>query len=186
MKVKSLDISACTRSTNSKSKKTWWEWSEPKYRKWTTYCEYMHNSGLFVALKACLGWNDNIYNDLQLVQVGFIHIHGAQSGQDWRSQLWMIFDHRPGKPQLRKWHLSQEYPSCVPASYSLGCRSEVCQIINDMAANAAALPRISESMSHIWTQVLNIAQSVLIAKWDWRICSAGSVTKIFPGFSSDL
>ena len=52
-----------------------------------------------------------------------------------------------------------------------------------MPAKAAALPRISEPMSHILTQVLNIAQSVLIAKWDWRICSAGSVTKICAVFS---
>jgi len=52
-----------------------------------------------------------------------------------------------------------------------------------MPAKAVALPLISEPMSHILTQVLNIAKSVLIAKWDWRIYSAGSVTKKCPGFS---
>jgi len=52
-----------------------------------------------------------------------------------------------------------------------------------MPAKAADLPRISEPMSHILTQVLNIAWSVLIAKWDWRIWSVGSVKKICPGFS---
>jgi hypothetical protein len=59
----------------------------------------------------------------------------------------------------------------------------VCQNINDMPAKAAALPQISERMSHISTPGLNIAVSVLIAKWDWRIFSAGSVMKIYPGFS---
>jgi len=79
----------------------------------------------------------------------------------------MIFNHRPGKPWQQKLHLSQEYPSRVSASNSLGSRSEVCQNFNEMAAKAVALPRISESKSHIQTQVLNIAWSVFIAKWDW-------------------
>ena len=48
----------------------------------TTYCKYMRIGGLFVALEACLGWNDNIHNDSQLVKVGFIHIQEAHSGQD--------------------------------------------------------------------------------------------------------
>jgi len=38
--------------------------------------------GLFFAVEACLGWNDNIQNDSQLVKVGFIHIQEAHSGQD--------------------------------------------------------------------------------------------------------
>jgi len=40
---------------------------------------------------------------------------------------------------------------------SLGCGSEVSQHFNDMPAKAAALPPISQPMSHILTQVLNIA-----------------------------
>jgi len=36
-----------------------------------------------------------------------------------------------------------------------------------MPEKSADLPRISEPMSHILTQVLNITYSVLIAKWDW-------------------
>jgi len=38
--------------------------------------------GLFVALEAYLGWNDNIHHDSQLVKVGFVHIQEAHSGQD--------------------------------------------------------------------------------------------------------
>jgi hypothetical protein len=44
------------------------------------YCKYMPFGGLFVALEACLGWNDNIHNVSHLVKVGFIHIQEAQSG----------------------------------------------------------------------------------------------------------
>ena len=33
------------------------------------YCKYMRFSGLFVALEAYLGWNDNIHNNLQLVKL---------------------------------------------------------------------------------------------------------------------
>jgi len=63
LNVKCHDRSVCTGSTIIKSK-------------------YMCFSGLFVALQACLGWNDNIHNDSQLVKVGFIHIQEAHSGQD--------------------------------------------------------------------------------------------------------
>jgi len=121
LEVKCHDRSVCTGSTNSKSK-------------------YMGFGGLFVALEVSLCWNDTIHNDWQLVKVGFIHIQEAHSGKVRRSQLGMIFNHRPGKPQQRKRHLSQEYPSHVSASDSLGCGSEVCQNINDMPAKAADLP----------------------------------------------
>jgi len=63
LKVKCHDRSVCTGSTNSKSK-------------------YMHFGGVFVTLEACLGWNDNIQNDSQLVTVGFIHIQEAHSAQN--------------------------------------------------------------------------------------------------------
>jgi len=157
LKVKCHDRSVCTGSTSSKSKKTSWEWSKLKYTKCTMYCKDMRFGGLFVALEAYLDCNDNIHNDSQLVKVGFKHIQEAYSGRDWRSQMWMIFNHRPGKPQQQKRHLSQEYPSHVSASDSLGCWSEVCPKFNDMSAIAAALQWISEGMSHIFTQVLNIA-----------------------------
>jgi hypothetical protein len=42
----------------------------------------MRIGGLFVALEACLGWNDIIHNDSELVKVGFIHIQEANSGQE--------------------------------------------------------------------------------------------------------
>jgi len=181
--VKCLNRSVCTESTNSKSKKTSWEWSKLHYSKCITYCKYTRFSGLFVALEACLGWNGNIHNDSQLVKVGFIHIQETHSGKDWRSQLWIIFNYRPGKPQQWKRHLSQKYPSHVSASDSLECGSEVSQNFNEMPAKAAALPRISGPMSYILTQVLNIAKSGLIAKWERQISSARSVMKICPGFS---
>jgi hypothetical protein len=50
--------------------------------KCTTYCKYMRFGGLFVALEACPGWNDNIHNDSQLVKVGCIHIPEGDSGQE--------------------------------------------------------------------------------------------------------
>jgi hypothetical protein len=95
----------------------------------------------------------------------------------------MTFNHRPGKPRQCKLHSSQEFPSHVSASDSLGCRSEVCQNFNHVPSHAAAWPRICEPMPHSLRQVLKIAKSVLIAKWDWRICSAESATMLCPGFS---
>ena len=47
-----------TACTNSESKETWWEWSKLNYTKCTTYCKYMLFGGYFVALEACLHWND--------------------------------------------------------------------------------------------------------------------------------
>ena len=102
LKVKCLERSVCTGSTNSKSKETWWQWSKLKYTKCTTYCKYMHFGGLFVPIEAWLGWNDKINNDSQIVKVGFIHFEEADSGQDWWSQLWNIFNHRPRKPRWGK------------------------------------------------------------------------------------
>jgi len=47
----------CTASTESKSKKTWWEWCKLIYN--VQYgMEYMHIGGLFVTLEECLGRND--------------------------------------------------------------------------------------------------------------------------------
>jgi hypothetical protein len=42
----------------------------------------MHFGGLFFALGTCLGWNDNIRNDSQLVKVDFILVQDAHSRQD--------------------------------------------------------------------------------------------------------
>jgi len=47
--------------------------------------------------------------------------------------------------------------------------------LNQMAANAAALPGISQSVSHILTQLFNIAMTYFIAKLDCQICSARSI-----------
>jgi len=41
--------------------------------------------------------------------------------------------------------------------------------IDHMAAKAAALPRISEPVSHILTQLFNIAMTYFIAKLDCQI-----------------
>jgi len=57
LKVKCIDRSVCTASTDSKSTKTWWEWSKLQYK--VHYgLGYMRIGGLFVALEVCLGWND--------------------------------------------------------------------------------------------------------------------------------
>jgi len=151
--VKCLDWCVCTMSMNSKSKKTWWEWPKLKVH----YLLQVHALQWLI----CRSWGMHeietyIHNDLQLVLVGFIHIQEAHSEQDWRSQLCMIFNHRPEKPWQQKLHLSLEYPNRVSASDSLGCGSEVCQNLNNIPAQAATLPQISEPMSHILTQVLNI------------------------------
>jgi len=108
LKVKCLDRSVCTGSTHSKSKKTWWAWSKLQYTEWTTYCKYMCFGGWFVAIEACLGCNDIIHNDSQLVNVGLIHNQETHPGRDWWSQLWMIFNYRAGKPRHRKRLLRQE------------------------------------------------------------------------------
>jgi len=46
---------------------------------------------------------------------------------------------------------------------------------NKMAAKAAALPGISQSVSHIVTQLFNITMTYFIAKLDCQICSARSI-----------
>jgi hypothetical protein len=137
----------------------------------------MRIGGLFVALEACLGWNDNIHNDSQLVKVGFIHIQEAHSGQDWRSQFWMIFNHRPGKPRQWKGEFEPRIPEpCLSfrtlwdADLRCARTSMICQ----------QMLRLCHEYPDTGTQY---RLDCLYAKWDWRICSAGSVTKICPGFS---
>jgi len=59
LKVKCLDWlqSVCTASTDSKSKKTWWEWRKLTYKVHYTM-GYMCFGGVFVALEVYLGLND--------------------------------------------------------------------------------------------------------------------------------
>jgi len=47
--------------------------------------------------------------------------------------------------------------------------------LNQMGANAAALPGISQLVSHILTQLFNVATTYFIAKLDCQICSAPSI-----------
>ena len=47
--------------------------------------------------------------------------------------------------------------------------------LNQMAAKAAALPGVSQSVSHILTQLFNIAMTYFIARLDCQICSARSI-----------
>jgi len=58
---------------------------------------------------------------------------------------------------------SYNYLRRVWVSSTLWCRSEVCLTFSDMPAKAATLLQISEPMSHILTEVLNIAQTDFIA-----------------------
>jgi len=101
----------------------------------------------------------DIHNELQLAKVDLIEIQERHSGLDCRSQLCLNFnywpDHRPGHTQQCKVQLHHKYTSRVVVSETLGCRSEVCLNNYDIAAQAAALPQISEPMSHILTQKLN-------------------------------
>jgi hypothetical protein len=46
------------------------------------YCKYTCFGGMLGALEVYLGLKDIIHTDSQLVKVGFIHIHEADSGQD--------------------------------------------------------------------------------------------------------
>ena len=56
---------------------------------------------------------------------------------------------------------------------------------NQMAANAAALPGISQSVSHILTQLSNIAPTYVIAKLDYRICSARTIQTRLMTYGQD-
>jgi len=47
--------------------------------------------------------------------------------------------------------------------------------LNQIAAKAAALPGFSQSVSHILTQLVNIAMTYIIAKLDCQICSVRSI-----------
>jgi hypothetical protein len=118
------------------------------------------------------------------VSVGLLNIQKLI--MDWigRSQLSLNINHIPGNTQQQK--ISEEYLSCVSASNTVGWSSELYQNFNDKPAKAKALQRISQSVSHILTRVLNIALSIFIAKWDWQICCNKSVTFKCPGFSSAL
>ena len=184
LKVKGLDRSGCTASTDSKSKKSRWEWSKLKSK---VHCGlgYMRIGGLFVALEAYLSQNDISIMSRSLSKLP-LKI-SKKLTLDWigKFQLCLNFNLRPGHTQQRKLQLSQEYTSRVSASDSLGCRSKVRPNFNEMPAKAETLPPISEPVSHILTQELNIAWSVWIAKWDWRIYCGRSVKNISPVFSSE-
>jgi len=126
-----------------------------------------------------------IDNESQLVKVGDIHNWEPHSGLDCRSQLCLNFSHRPRNKWQHTLRLSHNYPSRVLASDTLRCRSEIGAHFNNMPAYAAALLWISEAMSHILTQVLNITYTDLIAKCDCQICCAGSVIKWLKTYTED-
>jgi len=101
-----------------------------------------------------LKWN--IHNESQLVKVGFIQIQEHHSGLDGRFQFLQNINQRPGNVLQGKLHLSHEYLSHVSVSDTLPCGSWVCPNFNDMPGTAATLLPISEPMSDILTEVLNI------------------------------
>jgi len=88
---------------------------------------------LIVAVEACPSWNEK-----------FILSHSLP-----------MFNHRPGHTQRQKVQSRHEYPSRISVSDALGCRYEMCLNDNDIPAQAVALPRTSERMSHILTLELN-------------------------------
>jgi hypothetical protein len=125
-----------------------------------------------------LEWD--IHNELQLAKVDLIEIQERYSGLNCRSRLCLNFNHwpnhRPGHTQQRKVQLHHEYPSRVSDSDALGCRSEVCPNAYDIPPQAAALPRISEPMSHILTPELNnrvdcvdCGMGLAIMQWWWYV-----------------
>ena len=64
-------------------------------------------------------------------------------------------NHRPGHTQQPKVQVRHKYSSGVLVTDALVCKSEVFLDDYDIPAQAAALPRISETIYHILTQELN-------------------------------
>jgi hypothetical protein len=125
-----------------------------------------------------LEWD--LHNQLQLGKVDLIDIQECHSGLDCRSQLCQNFNHwpnhRPGHTQQQKVQVRHEYSRCVSISDAMEYRSEVCPNSYDIPAQAAALPRNSEPMSHILTPELNhcvncvdCGMGLAIMQWQsWR------------------
>jgi len=125
-----------------------------------------------------LKWD--IHNESQLAKVDLIEIQERHSGLHCRSQLCLNFNHwpnhRPQHNQQQKVQRRHEYPSRVSVSNALGCWTEVCPNDYDIPAQAAALPRISELMSHILTpehntrvQSVHCGMGLAIMQWQsWR------------------
>ena len=103
-----------------------------------------------------LGLELYIHNWSLLVKCGFIQIQERHSGLHCRSQLCLNFNQMPGKNWLGKLHLSHEYPSCISVSHTQGRGAQVGLNINATLENAAALPQISESVSHNLHQATNM------------------------------
>jgi len=103
------------------------------------------------------GLESYINHESQLVKIGLIQIKEPHSGLDCRYQLCQNFNHKPGNTWLRKLHLSLKYQRHISVSDTLECRPELWPNFDDMRAKAATLQQMSEHVSDIWTEVLNIA-----------------------------
>jgi len=139
----------CTAFTDSKSRKTWWEWSKLTWE--VQYRMAVHALRWLI----CPSWGVPglqwyIHNEWQLAKVSFIHIQECHSELDCRFQLCLNFNHRPGNTQQQNQQLSHEYTSRVSTLDALGCWSEVCPNFWDMPMKDAALPRISEPCHGFW------------------------------------
>jgi len=109
-----------------------------------------------------------IHTQSQLTTVGFIEMQEPHLWLDWRFQLCQNFNYRTGNTWQQKLQLSNEYLSHVSVFDTQGWDSEVCQNFNDMPATAATFLGISKRKSHILTEVLIIAYTDFIAKWDGK------------------
>jgi len=177
--------SACTASTDSKSRKTWSAWTQ-------LTCEVNHRLGylcfgcVFVALEPSLGRNDTSIMSYTL--------------SNWASYtfknliLVWIPDHSCARPSI----IGQQILGSESCSLAMNTRAmshyptlwdadvEECPNFNNKPSKAATLLRISERMSDFWTEALNIALTDCIAKWDGHIYCAECVITLCPGFTGAL
>ena len=114
------------------------------------------------------------------VHLNFEHIPAIDAGLPRISEPCLKFKHR--NSQYRLYSLLAKLDWQIGGAGSVMTRlniyadnSPVHLSLKQMAANAVALPGISQSVSQILTQLFNIAMNYLIAKSDCQICSAPSI-----------
>jgi len=114
------------------------------------------------------------------VHLNFEHMPAIDAGLPRISEQCLKFRHKKFQYRLDSllakldWQISGA-GSVITRLKTYADNSPVHLNLNLMAANAAALPGISQSVSHILTQLFNIAMTYFIAKLDCQICSARSI-----------
>jgi len=102
--------SACTASTDSKSKKTWWDWTTQTHY---VHCQlgYIPFSGDLVALVGCLGRNDTS-----------IMSHSLSKLASYKAKN-LILDWIANLSLARTWNVGQEVHGSVTVSLALNIRA---------------------------------------------------------------